>query len=204
MERTRVFLIRHGETLWNQEQRCQGFTDVELSEKGLEQAQKLARYLAKNIYLSAVFSSDLRRAKQTAEIIAQKQLLTVQVDPRLRELNQGELEGRNLMSMLENYPALLEKWMNSPKEVVMPGGESLVQLQARAWDAFTDIVERNQGANLVIVAHNLCNVTILSKLLELDLNLFRRIKQYSAALNEIEIGPHGPVILRMNDTHFLD
>jgi len=204
MERTRVFLIRHGETLWNQEQRCQGFTDVELSEKGLEQAQKLARYLAKNIYLSAVFSSDLRRAKQTAEIIAQKQLLTVQVDPRLRELNQGELEGKNLMSMLENYPALLEKWMNSPKEVVMPGGESLVQLQARAWDAFTDIVERNQGANLVIVAHNLCNVTILSKLLELDLNLFRRIKQYSAALNEIEIGPHGPVILRMNDTHFLD
>jgi len=204
MERTRVFLIRHGETLWNQEQRCQGFTDVELSEKGLEQAQKLARYLAKNIYLSAVFSSDLRRAKQTAEIIAQKQLLTVQVDPRLRELNQGELEGRNLMSMLANYPALLEKWMNSPKEVVMPGGESLVQLQARAWDAFTDIVERNQGANLVIVAHNLCNVTILSKLLELDLNLFRRIKQYSAALNEIEIGPHGPVILRMNDTHFLD
>ena len=202
--KTRVFLIRHGETLWNREQRCQGFADVDLSDKGLDQAHRLGRYLAKLLYLSAVYSSDLVRAKKTAEIIAQKQLLTVQTDARLRELNQGELEGKNLMSMLGDYPELLEKWMNAPREVTMPGGESLVQLQARTWQAFNEIIERHRGDSIVIVGHNLCNVTILSKLLDLDLNLFRRLKQHSAALNEIEIGPHGPVILRLNDTHFLD
>lgn len=204
MIKTRVFLIRHGETLWNQEQRCQGFTDVALSEKGLDQAERLGRYLAKTVRLNAVYSSDLIRARKTAEIIAQKQGLEVQVDPRLRELNQGELEGKNLMSMLENYPGLLEKWMKEPKEVVMPGGESLVQLQARAWSAFSEILERNEGGTLAIIGHNLCNTTILLKLLDMDLNFFRRIKQSSACLNEIELGPRGPVILRLNDTHFLE
>jgi len=204
MTKTRIFLIRHGETQWNREQKCQGFSDVALSEKGLLQAESLARYLAKTVRLSSVYSSDLIRARKTAEIIAQKQGHIVQTDPRLRELNQGELEGKNLMTMLGNYPELLEKWIKAPKEVIMPAGESLVQLQARAWHAFSEIIERHPGDTLAIVGHNLCNTTILSKLLDLDLNHFRRIKQFSAALNEIEFGPQGPVILRLNDTHFLD
>lgn len=202
--KTRIFLIRHGETLWNRDQLCQGFTDVELSETGIEQAHRLGRYLAKLISLSAVYASDLARAKKTGQIIAEKQLLTVQTDHRLRELNQGELEGKNLMRMLEEHPALLEKWMNAPKEVTMPGGESLPQLQERAWQAFSQIVQRHEGDHLAIVAHNLCNVTILAKLLGIDLNHFRVLKQHSAALNEIELGPRGPVIIRLNDTHFLD
>ena len=202
--KTRIFLIRHGETLWNREQRCQGFSDIALSEKGLEQADRLAKYLDRTGKLSAVYSSDLIRAKKTAEPIAKKQNLEVQTDPRLRDLNQGELEGKNISSMLGKYPELLEKWAKTPKEVIMPGGESLPQLQARAWTAFSEIVERHLGETLAIVGHNLCNITILSKILELDLNNFRRLKQFSASLNEFEISPQGSVILRLNDTHFLD
>ena len=204
MRKTRIFLIRHGETLWNLEQRCQGFTDIALSERGLEQAKRLARYLSKIARLSAIYSSDLIRARKTAEVIAEAYRLEVQIDARLRELNQGRLEGKNLMNMLEEYPELLEKWMNNAKEVIMPGGESIIQLQARAWQAFSEIIERHQGMEIAIVSHNMCNITILCKLLDIDLNNFRRLKQSSAALNEIEIGPRGAVILRLNDTHFLD
>ena len=202
--KTLVFLVRHGETLWNREQRCQGFTDVDLSEKGKEQAEKLARYLAKISRLEAVYSSDLIRARKTAEAIARLQGVEVQTDARLRELNQGEIEGKNLNSLLMDYPEILQKWMTEPAEVKMPGGESLRQLQARAWQAFQEIVEKNRGAELAIVAHNLCNTAILCKILELDLNHFRRIKQSSGALNIIEITNTGPVIIRLNDTHFLE
>jgi len=202
--KTTIFLIRHGETLWNREQRCQGFTDIELSEKGLAQAERLAGYLSKISTLSAVYSSDLSRAKKTAEIIAQKQGLEVKADPRLRELNQGELEGKNLQSMLSSHPGLLEQWAKEPAVVVMPGGESLSELQTRAWESYREITARHQGQEIAVVGHNLCNTVILCKILDLHLNFFRRIKQSSSALNEIEYGIFGPVIIRLNDTHFLD
>jgi len=202
--KTRVFLIRHGETLWNREQRCQGFTDIDLSEKGAQQAERLARYLARISKLEAVYSSDLIRARKTAEAIARRQGLVVKVDSRLRELNQGEIEGKNLSDLATCYPEILQKWLVEPADVEMPGGESLSQLQQRAWKAFSEITERHQGSEIAIVAHNLCNITIICKLLELDLNHFRRIKQSSGALNEIELTENGPVIIRLNDTHFLE
>jgi broad specificity phosphatase PhoE len=202
--KTRIFLIRHGETLWNREQRCQGFTDIELSDKGVEQAHRLARHLGKTAKLSAVYSSDLSRARKTAEIIAEEQKLVVRTDPRLREMNQGKIEGNKLYEMLAHYPALLEHWMKEPADAVMPDGESITQLQTRAWQAFEEIIELHKDETIAVVAHNLCNTMILCKILDLDLNKFRRIKQSSACLNEIEIGSIGPVIMHLNDTHFLD
>jgi len=202
--KTRIFLIRHGETLWNREQRCQGFTDIDLSETGIEQAGRAGEYLKKTVKFDAAYSSDLVRAKRTAETIAHKQGVKVATDHRLRELNQGEMEGKNIAEMLAQRPGFLEKWMQEPAEFVMPGGESLTQLQARAFAAYSEILDRHQGQNILIVGHNLCNTTILCKILDLHLNLFRRIKQSSTALNEIEYGSYGAVIMRLNDTHFLD
>jgi broad specificity phosphatase PhoE len=202
--KTRIFLVRHGETVWNRENRCQGFTDIELSEKGLAQAEAVATYLKKISELHAIYSSDLKRARKTAEAIAGKQGLEVVVDPRLRELNQGEFEGQQLQITLKDRPEVLEKWYKEPAHFQMPGGESLTMLQARAWPAFAEIIERHQGQTSALVAHNLAITVILCKILNLDLNHFRRIKQSSAALNEIVWEPYGPVIMRLNDTHFLD
>jgi broad specificity phosphatase PhoE len=190
--------------LWNREQRCQGFTDIELSDKGMEQAELVGRYLQKTTELNAVYSSDLARAKKTAEIIARKYKLEVNTDPRLRELNQGQMEGKNLSGMLEKEPAFLEKWLKAPADFIMPGGESLKQLQARAFRAYSEIIARHNGQTVAIVGHNLANTTILCKILDLHLDFFRRLKQSTAALNEIEYGPYGPVIIRLNDTHFLN
>lgn len=190
--------------MWNREQRCQGFTDIELSDQGMEQAELVGSYLKKIAELNAVYSSDLARAKKTAELIAQKHGLELITDSRLRELNQGEMEGKNLAGMLEEQPDFLEKWLKAPADFVMPGGESLKQLQARAFRAYSEIVAKHRGQTVAIVGHNLCNTTILCKILDLHLDFFRRLKQSTAALNEIEYSPSGPVIIRLNDTHFLN
>jgi broad specificity phosphatase PhoE len=199
---TRLLLIRHGETLWNREQRCQGFSDVALSELGVKQAQLLSRALQRG-RVDAFYSSDLIRAKKTAEIIAEPHGISVRTDVRLREMNQGQLEGKNIEEMLKEYPEILRQWVQTPAEVVMPGGESLKQIQGRGWHAFQEIMEKHPGQNIAIVGHNLLNVCILCKILDIDLNNFRKIKQHSSAINEIEQGPHGLVIIRLNDTHHL-
>ena len=200
---TRIFLIRHGETRWNAEKRCQGFTDVPLSEAGERQAELLARALAREP-LAAVYASDLIRARKTAEIIALTHGLPVQTDARLRELNQGELEGQNMEGLLAYHAELLKNWMADPAHTRMPRGESLLEIQARGWAALTEIVGRHPDRAVAVVAHNLLNVAVISKALELDLNHFRRLKQHSSALNEIEFGLHGAVLIRLNDVHHLD
>ncbi len=198
----RILLIRHGETLWNREERCQGFSDVALSERGIKQAQLLSRALQGD-RLDAIYSSDLIRAKKTADIIAEPHGISVHTDVRLREMNQGHLEGKNIEEMLKEYPEVLRNWMQAPAEMVMPGGESLKQIQDRGWHAFQEIMEKHQGKDIAIVGHNLLNVCILCNILGIDLNDFRKIKQHSSAINEIEDGKYGLVIIRLNDTHHL-
>jgi broad specificity phosphatase PhoE len=199
---TRVILVRHGETQWNRERRCQGFTDVPLSEVGLEQAERLSRALSRES-LAAVFSSDLIRARKTAEIIARPHQLPVQVDARLRELNQGILEGQNMEGLLAHHAELLKAWMADPAHTQMPQGESLLEIQARGWAAIREIVERHPDRTVAVVAHNLLNVAVICRALDLDLNHFRRLKQHSSAINEIEFGLHGTTLIRLNDIHHL-
>jgi broad specificity phosphatase PhoE len=200
---TRVLLIRHGETEWNRERRCQGFTDVPLSETGLDQAERLSRALAREP-LAAVFSTDQIRAKKTAEIIARPHQLSVQVDARLRELNQGVLEGQNMEGLLAHHAELLKAWMADPAHTRMPRGESMLEIQARGWAAIREIVDRHPEQTVAVVAHNLLNVAVICRALELDLNHFRRLKQHSSAVNELEFGLHGATLIRLNDIHHLD
>jgi alpha-ribazole phosphatase/probable phosphoglycerate mutase len=200
---TRIFLIRHGETLWNLEKRCQGFTDIPLSETGEKQAELLSRALSRET-LAAVYASDLIRARRTAEIIARPHGLAVNTDARLRELNQGELEGQNMEGLLAHHAELLKNWMADPAHTRMPRGESLLEIQGRGWAAVSEIAARHPGAAVAVVAHNLLNVAVISKALGLDLNHFRRLKQHSSAINEIEFGNHGTVLIRLNDVHHLD
>jgi len=198
----RLLLIRHGETIWNKERRSQGFSDVPLSETGRAQAEALAAALA-NAPLAAVYCSDLSRALHTAEQIAEPHRILVKIDVRLRELNQGELEGTKLEGLLSNHPELLKKWMSEPAEVVMPGGESLRSLQARAWKAITEIADRHPEELVAVVAHNLCLLSAICRAINLDLNHFRRLRLQNASISELEFASHGPILNRFNDLHHL-
>ena len=200
----RIILVRHGETAWNAEGRAQGFTDVELSEVGVWQADLLGRSLADEP-IEAIYASDLSRAIATARAIAEPHSLEVETDADLRELNQGLLEGLNSQEMRAGHAELLKEWNVRPADVKMPEGESMAELQERAWRAIERVLERHsQGeGTVVVVSHNLAIHSILCKILGLDLSEFRRLKQDVSAKNIIELTSRGLRLDCMNDTSHL-
>jgi broad specificity phosphatase PhoE len=197
----RMLLIRHGETAWNRESRPQGVSDVPLSEVGRRQAQALGRSLAREP-LVAVYSSDLRRALETAAPVAARHGLSVQSDGRLREMDQGVFEGEPIERVRERYGDWLKTWTENPADVRMPGGETLGEVQARSWAALEDIQAAQQHGTVAVVAHNFTNLTILCTVLNLDLTHFRRLRLGVASVSVIEFG-RWPVVVTLNDTHHL-
>lgn len=197
-----LLLIRHGETLWNRERRFQGVSDIPLSEMGWRQALALANCL-RNRRLAAVYASDLIRAKGTAEAIAREHGIDVRVDVRLREMNQGKLEGKVLGDLVREYPGLLERWLAEPAETRMPGGESLRCAQNRAWEVVREIQRAFPEGTVALVGHNLCLLAMICRAVGLDLNQFRRLRIENASITEILFTGFEAVLLRLNDTRHL-
>ena len=199
-----LYLIRHGETDWNIEQKCQGFSDTPLNATGRRQAEASARYLS-DTRIEAIYSSTLRRAAEMAAIIAKYHDAAVHTNDALRELNQGDFEGLRLADLMEKHADFLQRWFLDPADLQIPGGESLRQMQTRAWSALEEIVEKHSDGTIVVVCHNLCNLSLLCRIMKLDQADFRRLHQDVAAINVVEFGgrwPH-PVVLRLNDTSHL-
>jgi broad specificity phosphatase PhoE len=194
-----LFLLRHGETVFNAQSRAQGFSDPELTELGRRQAQALANAFASET-LTAVYTSDLKRAVETARTIAQPHGLSVQTDPGLREIHQGIFEGLSVTEIRTQYSELVEEWMAAPDRFVMPEGESLAQVQERAWASVQRIVATHPEGQVVAVSHNLTIMAILCRALTIDLVHFRRLHQDLAARSTIEFGPRGPTVTLLNDT----
>ena len=138
-------MLRHGETEWNKLGKFQGFTDVSLNERGLSQARDSAR--ASLLWEhSVIYSSSLTRTVQVAEEIRKLSGAPVVTDPGLRELDLGELEGVTGAEMRSEWPDVYRKWRANPADVQMPNGESLAQLQERAWGAVQEIESAHAGS----------------------------------------------------------
>lgn len=193
----KVYLVRHGETDWNKENRCQGFVDIPLNKSGIEQARLIGEYY-KGIPVDMVYSSPLERAVETARYITDYHKLEMKRHDDLRELNQGELEGLTPQELGSNHSELLKEWFTDPANVIMPGGESLQQLQDRAWPVVNDIFTNNHGAEtIVVVSHNLAILAVLCKAINLDLAHFRGLKQSQAAINMLETNRFGGITLAL-------
>jgi len=199
-----VTLVRHGQTAWNDERRCQGQSDTPLSELGIVQAQRVAQALSHE-QVDAIYSSDLQRTRVTAELIAAYHNLAVHVDLRLREMNLGECEGIPYGEVMQSRPEMIARWEQEPANVVWPGGESLEQLQARALPAFEDILQKHAAGNVVVVAHQLTLYAILTRLLGTPLNDYRRFLLETGGITRIEVNGRypGPVVRSLNDTTHL-
>ncbi len=146
---TTIYLVRHGATEWNDTKRAQGQADIELNEAGFAQAQRAAADLS-HIELVAVYSSDLKRAVETARAIADAQGLKVTTDRDLREIDQGEWEGLTVEEIARRWP---DRWGEARHYTTRPGGESPQQVRTRALDAIARIVEANPEGNVVVVSH---------------------------------------------------
>ncbi len=167
-----LILIRHGETDWNRIGRCQGVADIVLNENGKKQATELAHSL-RDHNIKAIYSSDLKRARETAQHIAEHHNITVQLEPGLQEMNQGDLEGLSFPDIRDRYAEVLKQWRESPETLRLPSGESLVEVQNRAWRVFEKVHQNHIGETVVVVSHNLTIITLLCKITGVGLKGFR-------------------------------
>lgn len=153
MEATRICLVRHGETTWNAEKRIQGQIDIGLNAAGLVQAQAAANWLTGQP-VTALYSSDLLRARQTAERIAARLNLLPKFRPAFRERRYGFFEGLTYDESRARYPADYHSFETRDPEFVIPfGGESLQQLSARVSDGLSQLVAEHFGEMIVVVTH---------------------------------------------------
>jgi broad specificity phosphatase PhoE len=148
---TTIHLVRHGETDWNRELRWQGHCDAPLNERGRGQARALAEALAGTSF-AAVYSSDLRRASETAEIVAARLDLPVRVEPALREIDVGSWEGLTLAELEARSPDVVARW-DETGEHGWDDGESHEEMFARVRDAVHSMAARHDGEHILVVSH---------------------------------------------------
>lgn len=142
-----LYLVRHGETIWNREGRYYGHSDVPLAESGIRQARRLGQFL-QTIPFDKVISSPLQRAADTAQLLTEQAIVT---DHRLMEQNFGLFEGKTYRELCEKFPAELQHWNERYEEYCLPQGESFSMVRERI-DDFTKDLWEEQGIVLV-VAH---------------------------------------------------
>ena len=196
-----LILIRHGETLWNKEKRVQGMSDIELSEAGIKQARKLAWSL-RDAAIAAIYASPLKRAFQTAEIINDFHGRTIETCDNLMEMNMGDFEGLSFEDLMARENEFLRRWIAEPASVRMPNGETLSELQDRAWAGIERIIGRRENA--LVVSHNFTIATILCQLRNLSLAEFRKACVGNASKTVIHIQNEEACIVTMDDQSHLD
>ena len=157
---TEIWLVRHGQTEWNLEGRYQGSRDIELNENGLEQARQTAEQL-KDVGFTAVYSSPLSRAYQTALMIAKKQSVLVNTDNRLVEVSLGEWEGMLSSDIRQQYPHEIEERQRNPLHARPPGGESAAEVAKRMAAAVNDISRVHPVGPVLLVSHGLALASLI-------------------------------------------
>ncbi len=197
-ERLRLYLIRHGEVDGWAPGTMLGHTDAPLSARGLEQSQQLANRLSA-AQLSAIYSSDLQRARITAETIATHHGLEVQQDPAWRESNMGEWEGRTLSELHEEAPDLVTQLFSDPASFAYPGGESFADFTSRISATMDQLLtEHSNGGEIALVAHGgVCRV-IIGSVLGMPAGNWLRLVQDYGCLNVIEWYGVNPVLRLLN------
>jgi probable phosphoglycerate mutase len=151
-QKREVYLIRHGQTDWNIQKRWQGTMDIPLNEEGQRQALLLGEFMRENHHVDHVYSSDLMRAWDTAVTIGEIVGVKPVPDLRLRETNVGIFQGYTGEELHKLYPNELAAFRSGRKDFTIPNGESLLQVESRAEEAFYDLLSKSTG-NIAIVSH---------------------------------------------------
>lgn len=180
-----VYLVRHGETQWNAERRIQGQSDSPLTAKGEQQAMQVATR-AKELGITHIISSDLGRTRRTAEIIAQACGCDIILDPRLRELNMGVLETRNIDSLTAEEENWRRQLVNGTKDGRIPQGESMLELSERMHSALASCLELPQGSRPLLVSHGIALGCLVSTILGLPAWAERRLRLRNCSISRVD------------------
>jgi broad specificity phosphatase PhoE len=202
---TRVFMVRHGATVVSAEDRFEGATDVELSDKGREQARRLAERLS-NEKITAAYASPMGRTVETARILAAPHGLQVQTRDSFREISHGHWEQMTRREVEEKFPKEEAEWEKDPYTFAPVGGESGLAVTARALPALMDLVREHPGETIMVVSHKATIRLLLSSLLGFDPRRYRdNLDQKPAALNIVDFrDPTRARLTLFNDTSHYD
>lgn len=201
---TTLWLVRHGETNWNVEQRFQGISDQPLNQTGEKQAASLAPRLEKMAF-DAIYSSDLIRVQRTAELALNGNNEAVVLDARLREFDFGEWEGLSWSEAREKHPEDFELWVND-REQNPHGGERISDLVTRIDSFLKELQARyNKEEHILIFAHGGTLAVLVCHLLGNDPERWWQYRFGNCSLNEVALLNRGAILTRLNDrSHIAD
>jgi probable phosphoglycerate mutase len=203
---TRLLLVRHGATTLSAEDRFAGSTDVPLSDEGRRQAEGLAARLREETIV-AVYCSPMRRTIETASILAEPHGIAPVTRPGLREIDHGRWEGLTRHDVETRFRDEYLRWEEDPFTVAPSGGESGVDVMARALPVIRAIVEAHEGQQILVVSHKATIRLVISSLLGFDARGYRdRLDQAPASLNVIDFkDPVRARLMLFNDvSHYTD
>ena len=197
----KIYLIRHGETHANANKRFAGHWDVDLTEKGKSQAQRVAEKL-KACTFEKVSVSDLKRAKETAEaILVHHKSITPVFTSLLREMNFGRWEQKTFAEIKENEEPLLKQWFADFQHFMVPEGESVLSLYERVVAVYEEMiagVDTESDTNYLIVAHGGVIQCLLSYFCYGDVSGYWRFRIDNCKVNCIEYSMGMPVVQAIN------
>jgi len=200
---TRIVIVRHGRTEWNRVERFRGRADISLDDVGIKQAEAASGRI-KEWPISTIYSSPLRRAITTAEIIATSLGLKVQEMSDIIDIDYGEWQGLTNEEVIARDGRLYTQWIENPDGVQFPGGEEFNDVRQRVSKAVNDLIQRHPKESVVLVSHKvICQILVLS-LLGLDSSHFWQITQDVCAMNLFEVRGGIPSALFINDTCHLN
>ena len=200
MASTTVWLARHGETIWTVEDKFNGLSEVELTERGRTQAEELGKWLEKEP-LSAVYCSPLQRCIETAGLAVAHRGLSPIITPELKELDYGLWDGMRREEIISSYAELWKEWTRDPAAVAAPQGETGYDVLARVMPAIKRLVTKHAGESILVVAHKAVNRLVLCDLLGVPPRDYRRrIGQSACALNCIKWLNEEPFVVLVNST----
>ena len=196
----RLILIRHGETERNSEAKLQGGkSDIPLDEEGRKQAHCLGLAL-KGEKLKAIYSSPLKRALDTAQAIAVHHHLKVETDHALAEIDMGFIDGLDLAEVKESQADFWKRWRQEDYSAPLPGGESPLQVQKRAWGVVQEIIGRYREGSVAVVSHAISLQTIITAILGAPLSSFTRFHLGVASITILHIDDDRASLVLLNDT----
>ncbi len=196
--KTKIILIRHGQTNWNKNHLLDGQHNTTLTKEGLAQAEKLAKFL-KQIPFDIAFSSKLSRAKKTLEIINKQLKIPSFEIEELKEIDCGLCTGLNKQEIAEKFPELIKEWKKD-SDPPFPEGESIRDVEARVMPEINKIINENKGKTILIASHGTVNLAILGHLLDIKPGLRFKIRQGNCCVNEIDFNEEDFMIKSINRT----
>jgi len=199
---TEILLIRHGETLWNQQGRMQGQHDSPLTPLGLQQARRLASRM-KEVPFTALYSSDLGRAHQTARCIADETAHDIVSERDLRERSFGIFEGLTNNEIQTRYPDHYEPFARRDPDFAMPNGESATQFRERCVGCLERLTRRHESETIVVVTHGLVLDALYRTACRMSLDVPRGFPLLNCSVNTFRYGSNGWIALAVCDVAHL-